>query len=522
MQTIPVTTSDFAQIRCDGLLYVDKTAYLHKMISDKGQKYLFISRPRRFGKSLMLSTLKAIFQGRRDLFEGLDISRTGYDWQVHPVIHLNMGFCASENYGQFAQNLPLEIERGLAETGYEYDWKRTYASNFGRAIDTLYAIGHAPVILIDEYDDPVAKTLKDIPTAEKVRSDLAAIYSQLKDRSGKIRFLMVTGVSKFTKMSIFSALSNLQDISFDDRYAAMLGFTEGELDANYSEYMAAHAARMKLDAEAYRTELKRMYNGYRFWKYEGETVYNPVSINMTMARKEPVFIGNWADTGRPSMLMNFLKRRDVLAIDPENDIKASARDFDVTDLANIPVKGLLFQTGYLTIESFNPLSQLFTLRIPDEEVRMDLALLMASLIGKDSVAWASTIGQCLLGFDWDEFFRGLKALYAGVAYGPREPRVCEYSYGRCLAFLLQGQGIVCQQEVTQADGRADMVCTHPCGIYIFELKVDKPAAIAMDQIQKKNYAAPYAADSRPVWIIGLSFDSATRQLTDAVAECFRS
>ena len=521
MRPIPVCTSDFAQLRADGLLYVDKTAYLHRLICNKGQKFLFLSRPRRFGKSLMLSTLKAIFQGRRELFEGLGISRTDYDWKVHPVIHLNMGFCASENYEQFALSLPHEIARGLAEVGYEYDRNCSYAINFGRAIDTLFANGQSPVVLIDEYDDPVARTLKDVKTAERVRSDLATIYGQLKDRSGKIRFLMVTGVSKFTKMSIFSALSNLSDISFDDEYATMLGFTETELDEYYGEYMAAHAERMKMDAATYRAELKRMYNGYRFGRFVETTVYNPVSINATLSSKYPMFLYGWADTGRPSMLMNFLKRENMLAIDPDQDLMAGARDFDVTDLSDIPVVGLLFQTGYLTIKGFNPQSQLFTLGIPDEEVRIDLAILMASLIGKGSVAWASSIGQHLLCFDWKKFFDGLKSLYAGVAYGPKERHVCEYSYSRCLSFLLQGQGIACQPEAVQADGRADMVCTHPCGIYIFELKVDKPADIAMDQIQRKNYAAPYAADSRPIWLIGLSFDSATRQLIDHKAECLR-
>lgn len=199
----------------------------------------------------------------------------------------------------------------------------------------------------------------------------------------------------------------------------------------------------------------------------------------------------------------------------------SARDFDVTDLMHISLTGLLFQTGYLTIRDYNPWTDIYTLGIPDEEVRKDLTLLMASLIGKESVSWATAVGRALLLAHWDEFFKGLRALYAGVAYGPKEQRVCEYSYGRCLSFLLQGNGMACQPESVQADGRADMVCIHPCGIYIFELKVDKPAALAMDQIQKKNYAAPYAADNRPIWLIGLSFDSATRQLTDAVAECYR-
>lgn len=521
MQPIPLDTSDFTYIRQHGQKYIDKTGYLHRLITDPNCHVFFLSRPRRFGKSLMISTLKAIFQGRKELFEGLDIARTDYGWTAHPVINLNMGFCASENYDQFAQNLPREIERGLAEAGYEYDESRSYANNFGHAIDVLADSGRPPVILVDEYDDPVAKTLKNIEVAERVRNDLATIYNQLKDRSGKIRFLMVTGVSKFTKMSIFSVFSNLKDISLDDRHATMLGFTEAELDRYYGDYMTAHAAVMGMDADAYRAELKRMYNGYRFGCENEETVYNPVSINIALTDQKRWFTCGWNETGCPSMLMNFLKRNDFLALDPDKGLKATARDFDVTDLARIQLKGLLFQTGYLTIKDFNPFSQTFTLGIPDAEVRRDYALLMASLIGNGTDTWASAIGQHLLCFEWDEFFSGLKALYAGVAYGSTEKRVCEYSYGRCLSFLLQGQGIVCQPEVVQADGRVDMVCVHPCGIFIFELKVGRPVGVAMDQIQRKNYAAPYAADDRPVWLVGLSFDPQTRQLVGCAKENYR-
>ena len=521
MQPLPLDTGDFTWIRQKGQKYIDKTGYLHRLITDPGCHVFFLSRPRRFGKSLMITTLKAIFQGKRELFDGLEIARTDYSWETHPVIHINMGFCASEDYGQFAQNLPAEIRRALREAGCAYAPTESYSQNFGEAIDALHESGASPVILIDEYDDPVARTLKDMETAERIRGDLATIYSQLKDRSGKIRFLMVTGVSKFTKMSIFSVFSNLKDISLDDRYATMLGFTEAELDRYYSDYMAAHAAVMGLDAAAYRAELKRMYNGYRFGAENEETVYNPVSINTELSERKRWFKFGWSETGRPSMLMNFLKRRDVLALDPDKQPQASARDFDVADLAHISLKGLLFQTGYLTIKDYNPRLDVYTLGIPDEEVRRDYALLMASLIGNDTVAWAASIGQSLLLGHWEEFFKGLRSLYAGVAYGPREERVCEHSYGRCLSFLLQGQGIECQPEAVQADGRVDMVCTHPCGIYIFELKVDRPAALAMDQIQRKGYAAPYADDDRPIWLVGLSFDSATRQLADAAVENYR-
>ncbi len=521
MKPIPLDSSDFPSIRDRGQIYVDKTAYLHKLITDPDSRLFFISRPRRFGKSLMISTLKAIFQGKKELFEGLAISGTAYDWSVHPVIHLNMGLCSAGDVTTFRELLPVAMKYALKDTGYVYDDSLNPIGNFSTAIQTFHDQGTDPVILIDEYDDPVAQTIANPAEAEQVRTILAPLYRQLKEFVGSIRFLMITGVSKFTKMSIFSALSNLVDISFDDAYATMLGYTEEELDANFLEHISAHASKMKLSVEEYRQELRRMYNGYRFWTIEGQSVYNPVSINWTLGKSKSWFETHWGDTGRPSMLMNYLKREEVLALDPEKVIGVRLSDFDVADLANISVSGLLFQAGYLTIQDFNPYSQTYTLGIPDEEVREDFAVVMASLCAKQPVHWASSLGACLLTYQWGKFFEGLKSLYAGVAYGPTEKRVCEYSYGRCLAFLLQGQGIFCQPEVVQADGRSDMVCVHPCGVFVFELKVDQPAAIAMEQIQKKQYALPYAADSRPIWIVGLAFDSKTRHLIDCAYEQYQ-
>ncbi len=519
MQSIPVDTSDFAQIREKGQVYVDKTAYLYHLVNDpNGAKLFFLSRPRRFGKSLMISTLQAIFQGRRELFDDLAIAQTDYDWKKYPVIYLNMAQCAAANGNSFEELLPVVMKAALNNAGFQYDNTLNPIGNFANALFDCQARNKQVVILIDEYDDPVAQVMDNIPRANEIRDALAPLYRQIKEMEGCVRFLMVTGVSKFTKMSIFSAMSKLTDISFMDDYATMLGFTEAELDTYYSEHIAFHAEKQGLSIDAYRQELRRMYNGYRFWRFQGEKVYNPVSINLTLAYTDPCFNSYWAQTGRASMLMNYLKRDEMLAIDPERISGVSMMDFEVTNLEHIPVNALLFQTGYLTILDYDRYAEIFTLGIPDEEVRRDCSIVMASQCANQSVNWASKIGKHLLSCEWDKFFDGLKSLYAGVAYGPTEKRVCEYSYGRCLAFLLQGQGIICQPEVTYSSSRSDMVCTHHCGIYIFELKVDQPAAIAMEQIQRKNYALPYAADQRPIWLIGLSFDSKTRLLTDCAVE----
>ena len=517
MQTISKDNCDFPTLRQSGCLYVDKTAWLHRMATDRGAHFYFLARPRRFGKSLMISTLKAMFLGKRELFEGLAIMDTDWDWgKTWPVIHLNMGMCAAEDYETFAQNLPLCMEYALKGAGTSYDRSLTPSGNFGRAIDELADKGTPPVILIDEYDDPVAKALKNVEVAERIRARLAPIYGQMKDRSGKIRFLMITGVSKFTKLSVFSALSSLVDISFEDAYASMLGYTEDELDRYFSEHMEAHRKVMGLSAKAYRAEIKRLYNGYRFWLDEGENVYNPVSINWTMEDRKKRFELHWAKTGKASFLMNMLKRDDMLAVDPAKLRSVSEAAFDVSDLRNFPVEGMLYQTGYLTIKDYK--YGLFDLGVPDEEVRQDLSALMTNLVSDRDVLWAVNLGARLRAADWPAFFEGLTALYAGAVYGSTEGKPHELSYARCLKFLLQGQGFRVMQEVAHAGGRTDIVADHPCGTYIFELKVDKPPKVAMSQIQRKKYAAPYRATGKPVWAVGLSFNGKTRQFKGGRAE----
>lgn len=519
MKPICTDVSDFEALRKDGLIYVDKTAYFHKLITTPGRRFFFIARPRRFGKSLGVTTLKSIFQGHREYFEGLAIARTDYDWKPHAVIHFNWGRTDVTSIETFDRTLAYSVERALSEAGYTYSKALQPSDNLNEAIQYFYAKdGVGPAILIDEYDDPVAKSLDDVPRAEAIRNRLASIYAQFKDNSGKIRFLFITGVSKFTKLSIFSTLSSLNDISFEDDYAAMFGYTEEELGANFDEHLRAHAAKMKLSYEDYRAELKRWYNGYRFAKFAETTVYNPVSIALTLTTKEPVFAGLWSSTGRASHLMQTLKREQILRLDYENLEDVGDSEFDVSDLRAINLVGMLYQTGYLTIKDYNPYSQTYALAVPDEEVRQDLATLLTGVAANADMVWASSLGKKLLNAKWESFFEGLKALYAGMAYGSLEERAHETSYARCLSFLLAAHGLRFRMEDVQADGRADVIAEHPCGVYIFELKVDEPAAAAVEQVKAKGYDEPYRAKGRPIWAIGLSFDSKTRHLAEGRAE----
>ena len=520
MRPIATDTNDFPKLRGKDCIYVDKTEFVHRMVSDANTSLFFISRPRRFGKSLTLSVLKALFSGRRELFEGLYIDKTDWKWEKYPVIHFEFNDVDASSVEDFEKSFAEHVQERLEDAGYAYDERKTVAFNFGNAIESLSAAngGKGVVILIDEYDAPVGHALDDIPKAEAIRDRMSVLYSRMKNRTGDIRFLLMTGISKFTRLSVFSALSNLVDVTQDEEYATMFGYTEDELEANFEEHLRAHAAKMGKAYEDYRAEMKRWYNGFRFSTEVETTVYNPVSVALTLFKKERDFKATWATTGRPSMLMNYLKREELLSLDYEKVEEVAGEAFDVAELRNITAIALLYQAGYLTIKDYDPDVGDYTLGVPDEEIRRDLSTLVTGVAAEQGVAWAASLGKSLLRANWPKLFAGLKSIYAHLPYGPKEDDVQEFSYERILYALLASQGIEVASEDRQSSGRADIVARHKNGVFIFELKVDEPVDRAFAQIREKGYAEPYAAGGSPIWLIGLSFDSKTRRLVDCAAE----
>ncbi len=519
MKPIATDTNDFPKLRGNGCIYVDKTEFVHRMVSDVGTNLFFISRPRRFGKSLTLSVLKALFAARRELFEGLYIDKTDWKWEKYPVIHFEFNDITTTSVADFEESFAIHVRERLENAGYSYDASMPPPENFGRAIEKLSAAngGKGVVILIDEYDAPVGHALGNVDMAEAIRDRMSVLYSRMKNRTGDIRFLLMTGISKFTRLSVFSALSNLVDVTQRKEYATMFGYTEQELSDNFEEHLRAHAEIMGMPYAEYRTEMKKWYNGFRFSTEDATTVYNPVSVALTLDAKESGFKATWATTGRPSMLMNYLKREDILSIDYEKMEGVPAAAFDVADLRNLTATALLQQAGYLTVKDYDPDSEDFTLGVPDEEVRRDLATLVAGVAAGETDVWAANLGKTLLHANWPKFFIGLKSLYAHMPYGSTEETAHEAAYQRILCTLLASQGVEYRAEDVQSNGRADIVAKHKKGIYIFELKVNEPVDKAFAQIRKKGYAEPYLADGRPIWLVGLSFDSKTRRLVDCAA-----
>jgi len=518
MRPLATDTHDFPKIRREGKIYVDKTMFMHRLVTDPDSNLFFVSRPRRFGKSLTISALKALFSGRRELFKGLHIDSTDWKWEKYPIIHFEFNDLTTTSVEEFAESLAYHVRSRLEAVGFAYDKSVPMPDNFGNAITSLSAAngGKGVVILVDEYDAPVGHCLDDIAKAEAVRDRLSAVYSQMKNRTGDIRFLLMTGVSKFTRLSVFSALNNIVDISQKDEYATMFGYTEDELSANFEEHLRDHAAKMGKTYEDYRAEMKRWYNGFRFAKNDATTVYNPISVAYTLYNKEPNFTATWATTGRPSMLMNYLKREEVVALDYADLPEVTDDEFDVAELRKLRPIAMFYQSGYLTIKDYD--DGFYRLGVPDEEVRRDLAKLVAGAMAGEDMQWAASLGAKLVTARWPEFFVGLRSLYAHLPYGPKEDGVQEFAYERVLYTLLASQGVEVVSEDRQSNGRSDIVAKHKKGIFIFELKVDEPVDKAFRQIREKGYAEPYRADSRPVWLIGLSFDSSTRHLVNFAAE----
>ena len=522
MKDIAQSTYDFGVMRANRSVYVDKTAMFHTLIKRDRDAFYFISRPRRFGKSLMLSTLECIFRGKRELFKGLAIDKLDYDWSEYPVLHFNFAGIKAKTFEAFESDFKTCLEDTFAAAKIPWDSAISPGANFRRAISALVEnTGKPVVVLIDEYDAPVSHALFDIKLATDIREELSDFYIQIKNKASDIRFMMMTGVTKFTQLSVFSALNNLVDLTFQPEAATLLGYTEEELDQYFGEHLRAHAKVMGLSDEDYRGQLRWWYNGYRFSPRSETKVYNPVAIGRTLSRQSEFFEPTWSETGHSTALMKYLAAHPLTSRDYECIPRVNRDIFDVYDLDNIGDLTFLYQAGYLTIKDFSPIRG-FTLGIPDEDVRQDLnQILVDQALKEDKGSGWSNARIALLEYDFPTFFTCLKSFYARLTYGAKEVRVSEASYQRSLFVLLTAGGLRAVSEDTQAQGRADLVADAFGRVFIFELKVGGTAEEALAQIRDRRYDLPYLASAQTIHRIGLVFDPKTHQLLDTAVESVR-
>ena len=516
---LPIGIQDFAKLRGEGYAYVDKTAYVYDL-AQYGVP-CFLSRPRRFGKSLLVSTMRAYFEGRRELFSGLDIERLEGDgpdaWAPHAVFHFDF---TGRNYleeGALELALDAQLTRWEAERGVE-PGSKSLGDRFWSLLATAHArTGRRCVVLVDEYDKPLLEAMDDPALLERNRAVFKSFFGVLKGADEHIRFAFVTGVTKFSKVSIFSDLNQLRDISLNADYAGVCGVTEDELEHAFPDETDALAEEQGFTRAECLERLADMYDGYRF-SPNGQRVYNPFSLLNALADRR--LGAYWFESGTPTFLVRRLReaRFDVRKLTDGTLRATEAQISDYRAERPDPVP-LLYQAGYLTIKGFRAAARVYELGVPNGEVRYGLAESLLADWAPATAAGAYTgldvysLLDCVDAGDTDGMRDVLSALFASIPYTRADDPFENYFQAVIyLTFTLLGRFARC--EMHAAAGRVDVVVEAERYVYVMELKRDGTAAEALAQIEERGYAAPFAADPRQLFRIGAAFDSDTRQLSD--------
>ena len=525
---LPLGVQSFKDLREKGFLYVDKTAYLFRLANSS--KVYFLSRPRRFGKSLFLSTLAAYFRGQKELFKDLYLEKAEEEqaaqenrtpWQAYPVLYLDFN---TENYNnEKSMHTILHTHLVQWEKQYEADTsEQTFSSRFKGIIRRAYQqTGKQVVILVDEYDKPLLQTMGvNEELNEHYRNTLKAFYSVIKTCDEYIRFAFLTGVTKFSKISIFSDLNNLKDISLHESYAGMCGITQKELETNFQPEIQALAEKQKLDYPQALAALKQWYDGYLFHP-AGEGMYNPYSILNAFDDKE--LKSYWFGTGTPTFLVNFLKEAHYYIPDLDGNVELDEEGLQTYRAVAQDALPILFQAGYLTIKTYIPEARMYRLGFPNNEVRYGfLKNLLPAYSGLPFVETGKSVWnfvEDIRGGNVEGVMERLKAIISGIAYDTfteenLKLREQNYQTAVYLVFTLMGQFI--QTEVHCSTGRADCVVVTADSVYIFEFKLtgNGSAEDALNQIKEKEYAAKYQVDDKKIVLIGSSFDEETRTIKE--------
>lgn len=511
----PIGIQNFEKIRNDGYFYVDKTALIYQMV--KTGSYYFLSRPRRFGKSLLISTLEAYFQGKKELFEGLAMEKLEKDWTVHPILHLDLN---AEKYTE-PEALYQVLESALR--GWEalygaQDYEKTFAARFQGVIQRAYdKTGQRVVILIDEYDKPMLQAIDNEGLQKEFRDTLKAFYGALKSKDGCIRFGMLTGVTKFGKVSVFSDLNNLDDISMRNQYVNICGISEQEMHDNLEEELHELAEAQGMTFDEVCQELKDCYDGYHF-THNSIGIYNPFSLLNTFKYKE--FSDYWFETGTPTYLVDLLKKHhyDLHRMAHEETSSEVLNSIDSTNDNPIPV---IYQSGYLTIKSYDRRFGIYRLGFPNREVEEGFIKFLLPFYASNTNAVEASFE--ILKFvhevesgDYNSFFRRLQSFFADTPY--ELIRDVELHYQNVLFIVFKLIGFYVKAEYHTSEGRIDLMLQTDKYIYIMEFKLDGTAEEALQQINEKHYAQPFETDSRKLFKIGVNFNAHTRNIEKWIVE----
>ncbi len=503
----PIGRQDFKAIIEGGYAYVDKTERMYEMI--KNRTFVFLSRPRRFGKSLLINTLQQYFEGNRELFKDLKISRLEKDWIKYPVFRFDMSGCKDMD----VDGMYSYIGNTLWWYEKKYDIQTEETNNgvrFQNLIQTaVNKTGRKAVILIDEYDSPLLAHLHDGKLPE-VKPILQELYQQVKVNEQYEQFVFITGISRFSQVSIFSTLNNLVNISMDPRFDDICGISSDELLENFKDGISQMAERYNCSFDEMYLKLKNKYDGYHF-SYDSKDIFNPLSVLSSLDFKE--LKNFWFETATSSYVIDHLKKHNAQILDFES-IELFESDFYVSQEDSKSVYPLLYQAGYLTIKDFDRESEVYTLSYPNSEVRVSmLEVLMPSWVGcssKDGKLYMQKFYFALKSGRIDEAFELLKEFFVQI------PNVLnnknEKHFQTVIYVLFRWLGFYTQSEVNTSKGRLDCILFAPKQIFIIEFKVDESAKKALAQINEKGYAEPYRTDGRPIVKIGVNFSSEERTI----------
>ena len=510
LKRLPVGIQTFEKIRENDMLYIDKTEYIWNMIHLSN--YIFLSRPRRFGKSLLVSTLQAYYEGRKDLFKGLFIETVEKDWTEYPVLRFSMAS------GKHMEKEQLERYLGMRLAEYEgkYGITNPAVDNNDRLtvlIQTAYQkTGKKVVILIDEYDAPLLDVVHEDKTLPVLRNVMRNFYSPLKDCDPHLEFVFITGITKFSQLSIFSELNNLTNISMDEEYAAVCGITKEEMLTQAHDYIERLAQNNKWTYDETVKRLAQQYDGYHF-TWPSPDIFNPFSLLNAFARNR---INNyWFESGTPTFLIEMLRKFNVVPSKIGNG-SAQAKSFDAPTENMKSITPLLYQSGYITIKGYNPVSRNYKLDIPNNEIQAGLMeSLLPNYVHEYADEGSSMVGdmyEALYNEDLDEMFRLLQAYLLTVPYCDNANSEGHYQQMLYVIFSLFGRYV--DVEVHTPTGRVDIVMKTGKALYLFELKLNMSAEAAMKQIDLKDYASKFALSGLPIVKVGINFDADRRTISD--------
>ena len=507
----PIGIQTFSEIRERNYLYIDKTQYLVDFI-DKGYKYVFLSRPRRFGKSLFASMIHAYYEGRKDLFEGLAMGEYEKDWVKHPVLHFDMSAAKHMDKDMLERYLADMLTDQEAVFGYKSEKQDPNIRLKDLVVTANRLTGRKVALIIDEYDAPLLDVVHEELNLVALRRAMQNFYSPIKSLDPYLEFVFLTGITKFAQLSIFSELNNLFNISMYDKYSAICGISSEELHTQMLPDVERLAEHLHLSVDETFERLKRKYDGYHFSK-NSEDVYNPFSLIKALASGD---IGDyWFDSGTPTYIIKLLQKynvglRDLTVQD------AGVSDFDVSPENMTTALPLLYQSGYLTIKHYEPMIDLYTLGYPNEEVRTGMVRSLAANYltpaeGTNS-SFVIKFVKAVIADDMEQALTLMRAYLAGVSYRLSNKTERDVQTIFYLVFSLIGSFIKVEEE--SAHGRADVVITLPSVVYVMELKFDGSADAALRQIDEKGYLIPYTADGKRLVKVGVNYSSEERTITE--------